>query len=147
MSYMATPHPWCNLSPGELLMGRRMRTTIPQRSHWHHGHTLPYLSEKNKKTQKKNFDRWYSVIEQGSLPDDAVVWVTSETQPIQGWVVSHANNPRSYVVETPSGELQWNRTHLKVVPEQQTPTPSEQPQSKTRSSSKDHDPLSDRYYR
>ena len=30
MSYRATPHPWCNLSPAELLMGRRIRTTIPQ---------------------------------------------------------------------------------------------------------------------
>ena len=29
MSYWATPHTWCNLSPAELLMGRMM-ITIPQ---------------------------------------------------------------------------------------------------------------------
>ena len=30
LSYRATPLPWCNLSPAELLMGRRLRTTVPQ---------------------------------------------------------------------------------------------------------------------
>ena len=30
LSYRATPLPWCNLSPAELLMGRRVRTDIPQ---------------------------------------------------------------------------------------------------------------------
>ena len=68
------------------------------------------------------------MIEQEDLPDDAEVWVTSETQPIQGRIITRTDNPRSYVVETPSGELQRNSTHLNVVPEQQTPTPSEQPQ-------------------
>ena len=110
MSYRATPHPWCNLSPAELLMGRRMRTTIPQAKdllspNWSY---LPEFRQKNKKfkeTQKKNFDQRHRVSEQETLPDDAVVWVTSETHPIQGRVVSRANNPRSYVIETPSGEL------------------------------------------
>ena len=50
MSYRATPHPWCDLSPAELLMGRRMRTTIPQTKElltpkW------PYLSEFRKKNK------------------------------------------------------------------------------------------------
>ena len=30
LSYRATPLPWCGLSPGELLMGRRLRTDVPQ---------------------------------------------------------------------------------------------------------------------
>ena len=82
--------------------------TIPQmkKSKWPY---LPKLRENNKKlkeSQKRNFDRRHGVIEQGDLPDDAEVWVTSETRPIQGRVISHANNPRSYVIETPSGELQ-----------------------------------------
>ena len=29
LSYRATPMPWCGLSPSELCMGRRIRTTIP----------------------------------------------------------------------------------------------------------------------
>ena len=30
LSYRATPLVWCNLSPAELLMGRRIRTPVPQ---------------------------------------------------------------------------------------------------------------------
>ena len=30
LSYRATPLPWCNLSPAELLMGRRLKTDVPQ---------------------------------------------------------------------------------------------------------------------
>ena len=58
MSYRECPHPWCNLSPAELLMGRRMRTTIPQAKdllspNWSY---LPEFRQKNKnlkETQKK----------------------------------------------------------------------------------------------
>ena len=116
--YLATPHPWCNLSPAELLMGRKMRT-IPQTKE-SLTPTWPYISEfreKNKRfkeNQKKQFNRQHGVKDQGSISDDTEVWVTSEIQPIQGRVVSPASNPRSYVVETPSGELHRNRIHLNV---------------------------------
>ena len=30
MSYRATPLPWCNLFPAQLLMGRRIRTVVPE---------------------------------------------------------------------------------------------------------------------
>ena len=30
MSYRATPLPWCNLSPAQLLMGRRIRTVVAE---------------------------------------------------------------------------------------------------------------------
>ena len=44
LSYRATPLPWCNLSPAELLMGRHIQTPLPQI-----GEQLipkwPYLSE------------------------------------------------------------------------------------------------------
>ncbi|XP_062512805.1 uncharacterized protein K02A2.6-like [Corticium candelabrum] len=30
LAYRSTPLPWCTLSPSELLMGRRLRTTMPQ---------------------------------------------------------------------------------------------------------------------
>ena len=32
LSYPSAPLHWCNLNPSELLMGRRVRTTIPQLS-------------------------------------------------------------------------------------------------------------------
>ncbi len=30
LTYRATPFPWCRLSPTELLMGRRLKTDVPQ---------------------------------------------------------------------------------------------------------------------
>ena len=30
LSYRSTPLPWCNYSPAELLMGRKVKTDIPQ---------------------------------------------------------------------------------------------------------------------
>ena len=30
LTYRATPLPWCNLSPAQLLMGRSLRTNVPQ---------------------------------------------------------------------------------------------------------------------
>ena len=134
MSYRSTPHPWCNLSPAELLMGMRIRTTIPQTKqlltpNWSY---LPEFREKNKtfkESQKKQFDRRHGVKEETSVPDETEVWVTSESQPIQGRVISRADNPRSYVIETPTGELQRNRTHLNIVPEQQPRSTVECPQT------------------
>ena len=151
LSYRATPLPWCDLSPSELCMGRRVRTPVPQTNKqlvpkW------PYLSsfrEKNKQfkeTQKENFDRGHRAKEQSEIPDNTEVWITSESDPIRGTVVSTAGPPRSYVVETPTGQVYRNRGHLNVVPEQpqenteqttsQSPVPvvpslPEQPQENT----------------
>jgi hypothetical protein len=136
MSYRATPHPWCNLSPAELLMGKKMRTTIPLTKE-SLTPTWPYISEFREKikqfeeNQKRQFDRRHEVKDQGSIPDGTEVWVTSENRSIHGRVVSQASNPRSYIVQTPSGELQRNRSHLNIVPEQQMQTAGESQQTES----------------
>ena len=43
--------------------------------------------------------------------------ITTEKQPVKGRVVEPAEAPRSYIVETPSGEVRRNRSQLNVVPE------------------------------
>jgi len=43
--------------------------------------------------------------ELSSLPYDSEVWVTSSNHPIPGRVVTSADTPRSYLVETPSGQI------------------------------------------
>ena len=45
LSYRSTPLPWCNYSPAELLMSRRVKTDIPQAAchlipQWHFPLTL-----------------------------------------------------------------------------------------------------------
>jgi len=117
LSYRSTPLPWCNYSPAELLMGRRIKTDIPQTtSHltpqWHF---LPDFRQKDKEfkeKQKRNYDRRHRVRPADTLPDDSSVWVTTGNSQTPGRVVSNAGTPRSYLVNTPSGPVRRNRQHL-----------------------------------
>ena len=122
LSYRATPFPWCGLSPAELCMGRRIRTTVPQTKaslvpQWPILTEFRRLNDEVKAKQKRQFDRRHRVSERDDISDGTDVWITSESQPIRGTVTSSGNSPRSYVVETPSGEVRRNRAHLRVVPE------------------------------
>ena len=122
LSYRATPMPWCGLSPSELLMGRRIRTTVPQAKRqlipsWSY---LPQFKQDNlqfKEKQKENFDKHHRVKEQFEILDGSEVVITTDKQPVEGRVVEPAEAPRSYIMETPSGEVRRNRSQLNVVPE------------------------------
>ena len=61
-----------------------------------------------------NYDRRHRTRTLPSLPDDQPVWVEMRGQQVPGTVLCQASTPRSYVVETPSGEVQRNRTHLRI---------------------------------
>ena len=118
LSYRSTPLPWCNYSPAELLMGRRIQTDIPQITsqltpQWHF---LPDFQQKDKefkKKQKRNYDRRHQVRPADTLPDDSLVWVTTGNSKTPGTVITNAGTPRSYLVNTPSGPVRRNRQHLK----------------------------------
>ena len=43
------------------------------------------------------------------------MWITSELDAIPGTVVPAGENPQSYIVETPTGQVQRNRSHLNVA--------------------------------
>ena len=132
LSYRATPLPWCARSPAELCMGRKIRSTVPQTKsllipQWSY---IPEFRKRNaefKQKQKAQFDRRHRVFEQDVIPDGTDVWITSESDAIPGTVVSAGENPRSYIVETPTGQVQRNRSHLNVAPESSSETsePSE----------------------
>ena len=117
LSYRSTPLPWCNFSPSELSMGRKVKTDIPQTANhftpqWHFLPDFQRKENKFKEKQKKNYDRRHRVKPADTLPDDSLVWVTTGNNQTPGRVVSNAGTPRSYLVTTPSGLVRRNRQHL-----------------------------------
>ena len=123
LSYRTTPLPWCGLSPAELSMGRKLRTLIPQTDkhlvpEWTYLNAFRAKNKLFKETQRKNFNKRHRVRDLSPIPDNTDVWVTSEDQTVRGRVIEPAGSPRSYVVETPTGQVHRNRSHLNVVPDQ-----------------------------
>ena len=128
VSYRATLLSWCELSPAELCMGRRLRTSVPQTDtmlipQW------PYLKglrelDKQKQKQKENFDLRHHVKDVQPILNDTEVWITTDSEPVSGRVVSPESQPRSYEVETQSG-IKHKCSQLAVVPRENTETPQE----------------------
>ena len=123
LNYRATPLPWCKRSPAELLMGRRIRTRVPQlpellKPGWSYLEEFRKQNQKFKAKQKRNFDKRHRTRESDAIPSDSKVWITSEGDRAEGTVTSPANSPRSYLVETPAGTVRRNCQHLNVAPSQ-----------------------------
>ena len=126
LTYRSTPFPWCNLSPAELLMGRRVRANIPVLNHqlkpeWKFLDEFRQNNQAFKDRQKRDYDRQHGVKTLPPISEDSSVWITSGDQPVSGRVISPADTPRSYIVETPSGQVRRNRQHLNQMPESQDP--------------------------
>ena len=136
LSYRATPLSWCDKSPSELLMGRKVRTDIPQTDE-HFLPDWPFLSEfrkrdmEHKRKQKENYDEHHRTRSLDPLPTDSTVWVRTGNTQIPGTVTATAGTPRSYLIDTPTGQLRRNRSHLshRTVNEETTTTESNNPAS------------------
>ena len=118
--YRATPLE-IGYSPAELLMCRRLRTTLPmaqeQRVPKHPDPTV--LSNKNdqvKGRQKKNFDADHEVKMLPTLHPGDTVWILDRHT--MGRVVKEIA-PRSFVVETQEGNFRRNRRGLVLMPKDQ----------------------------
>jgi transposase InsO family protein len=121
LSYRSTPLSWCDLSPAELCMGRRLRTSLPLTDkmltpQWPFLEKFREQDKAMKEKQKENFDSRHRARDLPTLPNDTEVWIMSEDEPVHGRVVSPADRPRSYIVETPTGQIERNRSQLQVVP-------------------------------
>ncbi len=125
LNYRATPLPWCKLSPAQLLMGRPLRTRVPVVTdqlipNWPYLGRFRDLNKSYKERQKEDFDRRHRTHDLSVLTDNSEVWVTSEKEKSEGFVVSPAEQPRSYLVETPTGTVRRNRSQLNVKPSEET---------------------------
>ena len=121
------PFPWCNLSPAEFLMGRRLRANIPITSdqltpEWTFLDEFRKSNGTFKDRQKRDYDRRHRAQTLTPVTNDTDVWITSGDQPVSGRVISPASTPRSYVIETPAGQVRRNRQHLNVMPGNHQPT-------------------------
>ena len=124
LAYRATPLQ-NGFSPAELLIGRRLRSTVPM---------IPLLREPrvpdysevvkkdaiNKRKQKSNFDTNHGAIDLTPLSPGDRVWVRNRGS--ESTVVTEAA-PRSYEVQTPDGTYRRNRRHLVVLPHTSSTTP------------------------
>ena len=113
LSYQATLLSWCDLSPAELSIGRRLRTSVPQTDkmlipQWFYPKTFRELDRNQKVKQKENFYLRHRAKGLPAIPDDTEVWITTDSGPVSGRVISPTDRPRSYVVETPSGQIERN---------------------------------------
>ena len=122
LTYRSTPLAWCNLSPAELFMGRCLRTTLPQVNdqlipQWKYLETFRKQNKEFKQRQKSAYDRRHRTSSLPPIADDTKVWITSGRTALPGQIMSHANTPRSYIVNTPGGQIRRNRQHLNVIPD------------------------------
>ena len=146
LAYRSTPLPWCGLSPAELLMGRKIRSEVPQHPtnfipKWSY---LPMVRQKDKETkelQKAHYDHRHRVRVQAPLSADETVWVHTQERTDPGQVIQPAHTPRSYIVQTPSGTLRRNQAHLTLRPDHvsgETPPDNEPNRIVTRSQTGTH---------
>jgi transposase InsO family protein len=114
MEYRATPL-FNGYSPAELLMGRKLRTTLPQspsnlKPKAVNLETLTEKEEHRRTQQKRNYDPHHGVQQKEDFEEGEKVWITD--QRVWGTSRKKADTPRSYMVETPLGEVRRNSYNL-----------------------------------
>ena len=109
--YHTAPLPWCNLSPAQLLMGRRLRTTVPviYRTYPKVALSTVILQKGNLECSRGNRQVVMTIdtenICKAHWRDEEDVWVTTGDEMVKGQIRGQANTPRSYYVDIPSGQV------------------------------------------
>ena len=103
----------------ELLMGRKIKSTIPIIPR----HLIPKLpnqelfkekEEVYRSKQKKNFDNRHKAQQLKHLPSGATVYITD--MDCTGTIIRPSKKPRSYLVDTPTTVVRRNRVQLRNIP-------------------------------
>lgn len=115
LAYRATPLEH-GFSPAQLLMGRNLRTSLPQPTaklepKWPDLQAFRKRDEEGRCRQAANYNLRHRSRPLPELTSGQKVWITTEGT--TGSVVGTATTPRSYVVETERGLLRRNRSHLR----------------------------------
>ena len=119
LAYRSTPLS-NGYSPAELLMGRKLRTTVPVvpsslDPQWSYFQEARKAQCENKQRQKKAFDKRHRVVDLRPLKLGEHVWVKDMNN--RGTVKTRMPAPpRSYVVKKQHGDVRRNRRHLNSTP-------------------------------
>lgn len=118
LAYRATPLANGH-SPAQLSMGRQLRTTLPVTlSSLNPGWTdIAKLKEEEQRMRQRsrvNFNKRHRAQQLSTLTPGKHVWIKDTKE--KGTVISQADTPRSYVIDSPRGTLRRNRHHLVSTP-------------------------------
>lgn len=135
LDYRTTPLEEVNLSPSQLLMGRRPRNTLPAASEILRPKSQNLGSIKQglqsvKDKQKVSFDnKWNNKELLPLYPTDPVRVKPQqgEKEWIPGVIVRHHEAPRSYMVQVGNRQLRRNRKHLRSSTHKANETIDDQP--------------------
>ena len=132
LAYRSTPLE-VGYSPAELLMSRRLRTTVPDIQKQRQP-SIPDSSavvvrdDRAKKRQKDKFDAHRGARKLPVLEPGNTVWVTDCKS--HGEVVEETS-PRSYIIQTPEGVFHRNRRQIIASPEKISYPQLAMPEEKT----------------
>ena len=121
MIYRSTPLKWCNQSPAELCMGRKINTNLPQLPkslvpEWNYLEQYRQADQLYKDRISQDYNRRHRTTTLPELADGSPV------RRVTGTTVRPAEAPRSYMVEPASGGLVIrNRQH--IIPLSHSPPP------------------------
>ncbi|ELU06798.1 hypothetical protein CAPTEDRAFT_194439 [Capitella teleta] len=135
MVYRATPITATSFSPSEIMIGRKLRTTIPALLKTLKSGMAPsqkILEENYAKAQRQyadHYNRRHGVRELAPL--DPGTQVRLQKNPGDKWgtkgtVVETHETPRSYIIDTDNGRYRRNRQHIRSSPQ----SPPTQPQDR-----------------
>ena len=121
LSYRTTPTE-IGYSPAELLMNRRLRTTVPMLPELRKPTVIDpsLVAEKDanlKARQKRNFDERHGTRELSQLHAGDNVWVSDRQSSA---IITEESTPRSYTVDTGDGTFRRNRRHLLTCPNEES---------------------------
>ena len=126
LAYRSTPLA-CGYSPSELLMGRKLRNTIPTfhtvlNPSWPDMDKLREREEGSKETQRLNFNQRHNAIPLRSVQPGTPVHI--KDMGTTGTIAGAAETPRSYLVETENGTVRRNRSYVNPIPTNTPASPS-----------------------
>ena len=134
LNYRNTPLEGIGLSPAQLLMGRRLKTTLPTHTDLLKKHGAQEVKEhfQKRKLQEKVYYDKRSGKELPPLNNGEKVTLQHGNKWVPATVISKHHTPRSYIVQTQEGQkYRRNRRHLnKCRPLKDKPTASVHDQRK-----------------